>query len=355
MTEKLFREGGPLNVRRTGPDQYTMKITPPADAGGRVGRECPNEECSPGYFKVTPGTGITTGHVEAFCPYCRHAAPPEEFATREQLRFAKDLVMREARNGIDRMVRDAFGLGPSNRRTQGRGGLVSMEISYKPGARHSVRPPLEEQVRRDVVCPHCGLDHSVYGLATWCADCGADVFLTHANAELAVVAKMLGDVDRRRETLGERIAAKDLENCLEDTVSIFEAVLKILVRRALRQRGVASEDLEQTFRGIGAGFQNVDRAAAFLGETFQLADLPGLSSAERDRLAGIFEKRHPITHNLGVIDRKYLEKAAAAVREAREISVNAGEITEALAMARRVFEALAGALLVPASPAPPGA
>jgi len=42
---------------------------------------------------------------------------------------------------------------------------------------------------------------------------------------------MLADIPRRRENLGRRIAAKDRKNCLEDTVSIFEAVLRALVRR----------------------------------------------------------------------------------------------------------------------------
>lgn len=345
MSGKLFREGGPLKVRRTGHDQYTMQITPPSDAEGRVARECPDGGCSPGYFKVKPGTGIIDGLTEAFCPYCRRAAAPGDFATKEQLRFAKEQVMREAHDGIERMVKSTLGLGPSNRRTLGRGGLVSMEISYKPGARPMVRRPLEDQVQRDVICAHCGLDHSVYGLATWCADCGADIFLTHVDAELAVVAAMLGDVDRRRETLGKRIAAKDLENCLEDTVSIFEAVLKIIVRRALHKRGATREEVEQALHQIGNRFQSVERTAVYLIQEFKLPGLPGLSPEDRDRLGLIFEKRHPITHNLGVVDRKYLEKAAAAAREGREVSVTPAEITEAMAMSRRVFGELVSQLL----------
>lgn len=348
MSEKLFREGGPLNVRRTGRDQYTMQVTPPSDAEGRVARECPNGDCSPGYFKVKSGTGITGGQTEAFCPYCRHAAAPGDFTTKEQLRYAKDMVAREAHDGIERMLKSALGLGHSNRRTLGRGGLVSMELSYKPGTRPMVRRPFEDQVQRDVICPHCRLDHSVFGLATWCADCGADIFLTHVDAELAVVAAMLGDLDRRRETLGRRIAAKDLENCLEDVVSIFEAVLKIIVRRALRKRGATPEEIEQAFRQIGNRFQNVERTAAYLSEEFKLPSLPGLSLEERVRLGRIFEKRHPITHNLGVVDRKYLENAAAAAREGREVSVTPAEITDAMAISRSVFGELVNLLLAEA-------
>ena len=345
MTNKLFREGGPLNIRSTGNDQYSMTITLPKDDDGRVARECPDEECSPGYFKVKSGTGITDGQVEAFCPYCRRSGEPNDFTTKEQQRYAKDHVIREAHEGIDRMMKDALGLGHSNRRTIDKGGFISMEISYKPGTRPAVRRPLEEQVRRDVVCPHCGLDHSAYGLATWCADCGADIFLTHVDAELAVVTKMLGDIERRRELFGNRIAAKDLENCLEDTVSIFEAVMKIIVRRAIRKRGVTTEEEERIFRQVGNSFQNIRRTEEFLSARLDLQALPGLSPEERDALSAIFEKRHPITHNLGVVDRKYLENAATAAREGREVSVTPDEITQALATASRVFRALGEQLL----------
>jgi len=354
MTGKLFREGGPLKVRRTGRDRYTMSVQIPQDAEGRFARECPDEACSPGYFKVKHRTGITGGQTEAFCPYCRQAAAPEDFTTKEQLRFARDRVMREAHDGIDRMIKSTLGLNASNRRSLGRGGPLSMEISYKRGTRPAVRRPFEDQVRRDVICPHCGLDHSVYGLATWCADCGADIFLTHVDTELAVVTAMLGDVNRRREALGKRIAAKDLENCLEDTVSIFETVLKIIVRRTLRERGATPEEADQAFHKIGNCFQNVERTAEYLSEKFHIPELPGLSAAERDRLSQIFEKRHPITHNLGVVDRKYLEKAAAAAEEGREVSVTPEEITEAMAMAQRVFRELVGHLL-PGEQGPPTA
>jgi len=165
MTRKLFRPGGPLNIQDLGADQFRASITLPRDEDGRLGRECPDESCSPGSFKVKLGTGITGGQTVAYCPYCRHEQAPDQFATREQQRYAKDLVMREAQRGVDDMVRDAFGLGSSGRRKLG-GGLISMEISLKSTPLPYVRPPVEDEVRRDVVCPRCGLDHTVFGLAT---------------------------------------------------------------------------------------------------------------------------------------------------------------------------------------------
>lgn len=193
MAKRLIPQGGPLRVRHTGRDHYSMSIDLPKDAEGRCARECPDPQCSPGYFKVKLGTGIVGDQQHAYCPYCRHIAAPADYTTREQRRYAKDLAMREVHKGLEGMIKDTLGFGSSNRRKLG-GGLVSIEMSYKPGRLPHVARPFEDEVRRDVVCPHCTLDQTVFGLATWCADCGQDIFMAHVGAELQVVRQMVGDV-----------------------------------------------------------------------------------------------------------------------------------------------------------------
>lgn len=336
MSSKLFREGGPHQIKHLGGDQYRMSITLPTDEDGRLARECPNPACSPGYFKVKPGTGITDGQSTAYCPYCRRSADPNEFSTREQVRYAKDLVLREAQKGLDEVIKDALGLGPSGKRKID-GGLISIEMSYKPGRLLHVQRPYEDEVRRDVVCPHCKLDHTVFGLATWCPDCGEDIFLTHVEAELNVFRHMLSDVTRRKELFGARVAAKDLENLLEDAVSLFEATMKAIVRRALLSRGRAAEKVELEIKRFGNAFQNIAKTKDRLKELFQYTVV---EDAYWATLATAFEKRHPIAHNLGVVDRKYLERAQAAVREGREIRVTASEVEDVLSAVNEVIRSL---------------
>lgn len=336
MTDKLFREGGPHNIRKIGASQYSMSISLPKDEDGRTARECPNEECSPGYFKVKGGTGITDGQEVAYCPYCRKEADPSDFTTKEQLRYAKDLVLREAHKGVENMLKSSLGLDSSGKKKIG-GGFLSIEMSMKPGSKPSVRRPFEEEVGRDVICPSCGLDQSVYGLATWCSDCGQDIFLTHVEAELSVIRSMLGDVERRRELLGIRVADKDLENCLEDTVSIFEAVLRVLVKQYQRQVGISDEEIDAFFKKIGNAFQSVERAQDVFSSKIGLPLFVESSTSEVEKLARIFEKRHPITHNLGVVDKKYIEKARTAEEEGKEVLVTTTDIEYALALSMKTF------------------
>jgi len=322
----LFKEGGPLEVKSLGNDQYHLSVTIPKDRDGRIARECPDNECSPAYFKVTPGTGITGGQESAFCPYCRHTAEPTDFTTQEQIRYAKDMAIREAHGGMDEMVKDALGLDSRGKRKFG-GGLISIEMNYKPSRPKPVRRPFEDEVRRDVVCPHCTLDQTVFGLAAWCSDCGEDIFLTHVSAEIAVTLSMLNDIGRREQDLGRRVAAKDLENCLEDSVSLFEAAAKALTRRGLKQRGVDTETIDAKLKRVRNSFQNVDRSRE------QLKKLFGYSPTDVaiwGRLGSSFEKRHPVTHNLGVVDKKYLERVQQAEREGREVRIAEKEIDSLL-------------------------
>jgi len=249
MGNQIFREGGPHRIKRVGHDEYSMTVTIPRDEDGRVARECPNDECSPGYFKVKLGTGILGEQNAAYCPYCRRSGSPSECTTQEQVRYAKDLALKEAHEGVQSMLQKALGPGASGKRTVA-GGRLSIEMSLKPSSAPPVRRPFEDEVRRDVQCPHCGLDHTVFGLATWCPDCGEDIFMTHVAAELAVTRIMLSDVGRRKLTLDKRVAAKDLENCLEDAVSIFEAAVRAVVRRGMAERGMTRDEIDGRLKKV---------------------------------------------------------------------------------------------------------
>lgn len=346
MSGKLFEEGGPYRTRRTGSDEYTMKIDLPVDADGLVGRECTETKCSPGYFKVKLGTGITGTQKEVFCPYCRKNDKPNNFHTKEQIRYGKDIVIREAKKGISKTIKDALGLGPSGKKRFG-GGFISMEMSYKQGSLPNVRPPLEEELRRDVTCPNCGLEHAVFGLATWCSDCGKDIFMTHVQEEFAVVMKMLGDIERRGKELGPRVAARDIENALEDVVSIFESVLRALTRRHMKGRGIQESDIDEVIRKkIRNRYQNIELASDACKEILCLELYGGIHQNDVSRLKQIFEKRHPITHNLGVVDRKYLEKARSGELVGRDVRVTSEEISWAIDLCMRVFRKLHSRLFI---------
>jgi hypothetical protein len=339
MSKPLFRSGGPLNIRRVSRDRYMANITLSTDEDGLLARSCSDSECAPGYFKVKPGTGITSPQELAYCPYCAKPAPPNDFATKAQIEYGKALMLEEAKDGVSRLVKDTFGLDSGGRRKLA-GGFISMEMRFEPMPKRHVHRPVEEELRRDITCPHCGLVHAVFGLAFSCPDCGKDIFLTHVREELQVVAKILSAVPQRRAALGARVAARDVENALEDVVSIFETTMKLVTRRVLLQRGKTSEAVAEILRAkVRSKFQSVRLAAELYGEVIGGDLFACLSDVEKNALEQTLEKRHPITHNLGVVDRKYLERAASNAAEGSEVRVTPEEILAAVGLVERVVSA----------------
>lgn len=133
---------------------------------------------------MTTGTGITGGQRIAYCPYCRKSAEPSDFHTKEQIRYAKALVTRESKIGIERALREALGLGFGGKRRLV-DGLISVDLEMESSPPAHVWQPYEDILSRDLICPHCTLDHSVYGFGVWCPDCGTDIFTTHVREKSA--------------------------------------------------------------------------------------------------------------------------------------------------------------------------
>ncbi len=307
-----------------------MRIPMPTDQMGMTAWECRDPACSPGVFKVKFGTSIVGEQEMAYCPYCRRAENPSEFVTRAQNRYLEDIVTDQAAEGVERTMRKALGLGASGKKKIG-GGMLSMEISMKPDRRPPVRRPWEEQLRRDLTCPRCTLEHAVYGLAVWCPDCGEDIFATHVEAEGQVIQAMLNDVDRRSNELGPRVAARDIENSLEDVVSLLEAAMKAIVRRKLLTNGHSPEEVDNTMKQrVRNRLQSFDGCVQVLGQLFALDLSPALTADAVRQFEHTAEKRHPITHNLGIVDRKYLEKVRTGEAEGRDVSLDEREVIAAL-------------------------
>ncbi len=332
----LLQTGGVHNIKKTGSDEYLMNISIPTDKYGMIARECPSQICSPAYFKVKPGTGIIKGQTEVYCPYCCRKDKPSNFTTKAQVKYAEHIASKEVLEGVDRIVRNTFDLDSSGKKKID-AGLFSMEISYKPGINPTVWRPFEEVLQRDLICPKCTLAHSVFGIATWCPDCGSDIFLTHVSKEYQVVKLILSDVDNRRERLGARVAARDIENALEDTVSIFEAVLRSTTRRYLKTKHSSEEVEEIIKRRIGNKYQSISLAREVAQQEFNIPLFGTLSSDEYEELKLIFEKRHPITHNLGIVDRKYLEKVSSGELEGRDIRVTIDDVARAADLSLKVL------------------
>ena len=99
--------------------------------------------------------------------------------------------------------------------------------------------------------------------------------------------------------------------------------MKALSRRWLASSGASEAEVETRLRKLGNGYQNIAKTMELLPDLLGI-EVPAV--VEWDRLGGAFEKRHPITHNLGVVDRKYLERSQSHDRHGREVRITASEV-----------------------------
>jgi hypothetical protein len=241
-------------------------------------------------------------------------------------------------------MRDALGLGSGGKKRLV-DGLISVDIEIKQSSPPPhVSKPYEDVLRRDLVCPHCTLDHSIYGFGIWCPDCGRDIFTTHVREEIRVIEAIVGDVERRKKELGPRVAARDLENALEDLVSAFEATLKFEIRRYRKTRGDNNDRIDAAMKKIGSRLQSVPNAATTIPELCDGISLFPANSADVSMLDRVFQKRHPIAHNLGVVDRKYIERVRSGEVEGTEVRVWKEEILETAQISYAVLSEFHGKL-----------
>lgn len=282
-----MRGSGKTNLERIG-TKFSFTLAP--DDSGYLGRECPAESCL-GYFKIRPGTGLKD--VQAcVCPYCGHQGGTNTFHTQDQVKYAKSLVMREVMTALRADLKEMF--TPLNRQR----GLINIRVSLKEGSIPAVHRYREKDLETQVTCQNCTLDFCVFGVFGYCPDCGAHNSALILERNLDLVAKML---QLARQCDGE-IAARLIENALEDCVSAFDG----FGREVLRVWPGAP-------MGDKPSFQNIVTARERLLATtgFDLAG--GLEKKDWEDLVRAFQKRHLLAHRMGVIDEEYVRKTGDTV------------------------------------------
>lgn len=257
---------------------------------GYTGRECPNPNCE-GYFKIVFGTGFPSA-TQCYCPYCGHAADQSEFATTDQNEYAKSVFIRKVTEALakdlkslefDIKPRGPFGIG------------VSMKVKADPP------PPIhryrERQLETHVECHNCTLKYAVYGVFAFCPNCGQHNSDQVLERNLEVVSRML-DMAAGRDV---EVAAKLVENALEDCISAFDGFGRELCRVYARKSSNPS-------RAEKVSFQNLEGARRNVQELFG-ADVASALTADEWKAAAVgFQKRHLFAHRMGVIDADYVQK-----------------------------------------------
>ena len=326
-----------------GDETFSVPLEP--DEDGLIGRECPEEDCQPKYFKMSLSipddiheTIEDFSQMAVTCPYCGTVENMQHFHTESQAEWIKSMIFRDVAKSFQDMMGDIF--KPT---THSSSGMFSVSIKYTPGSLPSVRHYVEEQLKQTVTCDNCGFNYAVYGISFHCPLCGEGNLIQHLERSARIIKVLLEEAAEVGKKRGQEIGEQMVGNALEDVVGLFEAFLKHIFRYEMKRR-LTKEEAENKINRIRTNFQRLEGAEKFFAEELQVSLFDACSSQERDFLQEQFLKRHVLTHNLGLVDKKYLERAKAFERQGEELTVSSEDVETALEIVTSIIKAASSKL-----------
>jgi hypothetical protein len=288
---------------------FEISATLNSDSEGLIGQECAS--CSK-YFKVE--ARFLSQYIKAtlFCPYCGVSDHRNSFLTQDQKEYLKSLVSQEFLKRIEPELR-ALEQEPDLN------ALFSIGIKIDiPEV--TIRQYSERILRKKILCGDCSATYAVYGISFFCPFSGSrkptQVFTENFDSIKLLInlQRLLSSEPSIASSQAMQLlkdydlSARLLEKALEDIVTAFETYCKTVY---LRQIGTDQEGSKRR-KEIGNSFQNFSRADELLNEAFGFRIGDFVSKSDLNRMSILFEKRHIVTHNSGIVDQKYIDRTRAS-------------------------------------------
>jgi hypothetical protein len=179
-----------------------------------------------------------------------------------------------------------------------------------------IRQYREKKLETEVVCEQCTLRYMIYGVFGFCPDCGVHNSLQILKKNLELVEKMLVVAETQEQAVAQCL----IENGLEDCVSAFDG----FGREICRLHANTSADSKKV---ENVSFQNLEGARQNMNGLFNLDIAAGLADDEWKAAVRAFQKRHLVSHKMGVVDEEYLRKSGDSdTAVGRKVNVPADEV-----------------------------
>ncbi len=283
-------------------ESRTVSVPIKADAKGYMDMQCPAKACE-FLCKVNEEDWKNICKDESvWCPMCRHEAPPNQWFSIAQVEHAQKEAISMLQGEINQAMRSDASIF---NRQQPRGGLISMSMEVKGGSHRTyVLPaPAAEAMQLEIQCEACAARFAVIGSAYFCPACGFNsVKRTFADSLRKIRAKKDGE-DAVRTALSEVIGKDEAEltcrslreSCLTDGIAAFQKYC---------------EGLYEPFGSAPMNsFQRIDDGNDLWRRALGAGYYDWLSSPEARDLMILYQKRHLLAHQEGIVDERYLQKS----------------------------------------------
>jgi uncharacterized Zn finger protein (UPF0148 family) len=283
----------------------SIPISLPVDNDGYLDRRCPSEACQADFKVLRKDWKDKVSDFQVFCPICREEAKATEWNTSEQQEYIRKVGI----NHIRGILGNALSQDATNFNWRQRPGLITLSMSYKPGAPTLIIPiSAAEELRQKFTCEQCGCRYSSLGAAFFCPACGHNSAESTFSQTIVTVRKSLMALPAIQEAVqmavdadAARNAAREiLENSMGRLVGAFQRLAEVLFERtpaaiAIRRRKNVFQNLTE-----GSALWRVATSKGY--EDF-------LTPSEMNALIRLFQQRHLLAHCEGIVDQDYLTKS----------------------------------------------
>lgn len=296
-----------------------VQIPIPLDDDGYLDRECPHEKCESD-FKVLGGDWRDkVRDEEVFCPICGHTAASNRWMTQQQIQHIKQVAMREAQKALGGAMKD---WSRDFNRRQPRGGFISISMKYKPSALPMVMPlDAAELMLQRYDCEECGCRYAAIGAAFFCPACGHNSARSTFETSIETIQRMVERLDGVQATLEQSLdrdtAANTVRHILEGSLVKIVASFQRFAEATFQTLPVAA-----TTRLLRNVFQRLDESSQLWQDAIGKRYEDMLFAAEWTQLQRLFQQRHILEHQDGVVDQQYIERSGdAAYRDGQRLVV----------------------------------
>ena len=335
---EIFHEMKKYQTSKTG-NIIEMSIPLSPNEEGMVGRECPNSDCTLKYFQI--GQFVPEGFLKneatlsdsnITCPYCGHNVHFQKFHSESHKEWIASMIKRDIAITFQNILQDSVKGFKSSHHS-----AFSFEVSFKPGPLPNVRFYTEEKLRRKVVCDNCGFQYAVYGISFHCPLCGKGNLTVHLKRSVEITQVLIEESEKMFSEQKTDVAQRIIGNALEDVIGIFEGFLKNIYIYGI-YRNLSKEEADKKAERIKVTFQRLDGAQKLFFSDLHYDVFSIIPEEERQFLEEQFLKRHVLTHNLGLVDEKYLEKANHYLRQGTELEILPNDVSHALKIVATIVE-----------------
>ena len=281
----------------------SIPVTLHSDEKGYFDRECPNEDCLYTFKILMKDWEEKVSDDEVHCPLCGHVDTSDKWWTQDQLEKMQEIAASWALNYIQGELDKSFKkLERSTRHNK------YFRITYKPGRRVTfINNPIgqREEWETEICCEKCGTHYSVIGSAYFCPCCGFNSAVNSFNDSLDSIEKMLESLREMKDMLTDKYNADSAETMCR---SMLESSIGDMVSAFQKFASCKYDELSGKTSRVN-DFQIVDKGSKLFEEETGKKYSDWLTAGELAFMELMFQRRHILEHNNGMVDQQYLNKS----------------------------------------------